>query len=190
MQPDLWVESEDLDRNVGMVPMQRAHEHLSLALASLPADHHAIIFEDDDWYGQKHIESLVNALDHGFQLAMCDPLRFYHVPLRRFFTDKKQKHAVEAATGIHRDWVRWYAEGIRKDGWALEAWNECKNRVTTIPTFVGIKGAGNGLPGRAGASSKHTADKVKRRWGDDHAGRKLRSWIGSDADVYFAMCKR
>lgn len=135
-----------------------------------------VVFEDDDYYAPDHIEQCFKGLekgDHG-----CEWLRYWNVQFKAWkeVRNKGSSLAQTATRDIPR--LRAAAEAALAAGdYTIDGrfWDGRKARGPK--TVVGIKG----LPGIKGLGMGHRPGKG---WHQDPAGRKLREWIGTDAEAY------
>lgn len=157
---------------------------LRLALMCVPNGHHAIIFEDDDWYATNHIETLIQPLRGNSYLAGSSAVRQYNVPARRWFSELAA-FTPPCGVGIHYSYVKDYAKALKDRKGDRRAW---LGRLPTLqPTMVGIKGVGYGLPGLRGATKDHDPKSKKMtKWVDDTSLIKLHEWLGEDAGFYIS----
>lgn len=157
-------------------------------LAKVPADHAVIVFEDDDWYSPTHVATIVSKLSDGHMLACQKQAMRFHLPAMRCTELHDQQGFIQGTVGIHPDFVRQYMKMIeRGDLTAEEHEGGRYDQITTI----GIKGAGHGLPGRAGFTRSHLAHHRKTTsmlLDPDH--KTFRTWLGQDADHYLRLLNR
>ena len=160
-----------------------------------------IIMEDDDWYADTHIATMLAQLSRpGITIAGDDQQRYYNLD-HRCWRLMQNKGAALAQTGFHRALIpaflaviagrraqvdsadpvqRCRAIGVDAFLWQSqprEAW--CLERTETV---VGIKG----LPGQAGLGMGHRPRVAQ--WTPDPDGTQLAAWVGpADAAWYRAL---
>lgn len=166
IQPDVWLVSVDdgstpklesehtlirpgapppnWSKHVNITPQ---NWNLAFALRSVPPDHIAIVFEDDDFYEVDHIEASIEALE--YSPVVCQPMAFgFYLPQGTFCIHDKV-WPTEGMVALAPEAIIPYAKclpGFRDIEWYKRS---CMIRK---PTCVQIKGAGRGLPGRAGTT--------------------------------------
>jgi hypothetical protein len=171
-------------------PHRRAHFHLASALKCVPPDHAAVIMEDDDWYGPDHIETLVEHLERSdCRIASHRLTRFYHVPERRYLIRPSEGRSDIGIVMLSPEAIPWYVKGLIETGAQNEYYLLSRLQSACKSTSVGIKGAGFGLPGRAGASSKHQRAKALRIMQADPGAKMFREWLGPDAQPYLDLAR-
>ena len=140
-----------------------------------------LICEDDDHYVPEYVAQMVQWLEkHDLVGEGC--ARYYNVPHRRWHVHKNTEHASLCETGMRESVVDEFRNAIRRRTQYIDVdlWG-CKVNKCVMPNIglcVGIKG----MPGRAGIGSGHRPDFGT----PDPEGKKLREWIGNEADWYFA----
>lgn len=138
-----------------------------------------IVMEDDDWYAPDHIEACVSGLERS-DIYGCPLLRYWNLRVRGYM-DMRQKSASLAQTAFRAELataMREAANAALKAGdYAVDGRFWGKRQATGRPTSAGIKG----LPGTKGLGVGH---RDSGRWIPDPDKRKLREWIGKDADEY------
>ena len=138
-----------------------------------------LVMEDDDWYSPSHIETCAKALKSA-DLYGCPLLRYWNVGIRGYM-DTRQRSATLSQTAFRAGLVprmRKAAEqAMAAKDYAIDGRFWGADEATGRPTSAGIKG----LPGTKGLGVGH---RQNRRWIPDPDKRKLREWIGKDADEY------
>jgi hypothetical protein len=201
MRPDFWVVGLDVPCDVGPLPKYaqqvhlpsvahlqptlRAHTSLSNLLRHVPTGHHAVIFEDDDWYAPNYAAVLHWALSNYGAVAPEEEFR-YNLVSRRYQKFGIAKSANAGSTAIHAGAIETYAGIVGLEhGGDNKAWDCLEHRRVPGTRRVAMKGVGHGLPGRDGATQKHRPEfTVERRWAPDPDLSLLRSMIGTDLDLY------
>jgi hypothetical protein len=202
--PDLWLVSTDNGDTLdyAMLPSwasklstptrkgdkdYAAAAHLEDVLKQVPADHLAVIMEDDDWYHAQHVEMVTATLTPEVPFAGSLDVVYYHVPMR-MMRYMRTEVPPENSVGLHPSFLPIYASAIGKSGVLLK---ESVKMQTCPRTCVGIKGVGYGLPGRAGVTKKHkSATVASKQYMPDLNCVSFRQWLGADADAYLSLVKR
>ena len=142
------------------------------------------IIEDDDYYAPTWLSTVDRKLDHA-DLVGQTRMRYFNVYYRHWFQHENCNHASLCATA-----VKGPAVGSLRDCckptikyFDLAMWRNYRGhkRLFTGCEVIGTKG----LPGRGGICMGHQPTfpgHIK-----DPEGEVLRSWIGTDADVYLAL---
>lgn len=160
-EPDVWIVSVDdgstpeLSREHRLIrPPERPEWWPSMdvaapkwnlywALSQVPAGHAAIVMEDDDYYSPSHISECLRGLES--QPFSVQPSTIgFHLP------NATWSHCVtywptEGLVAVHPDHIATYQRVL-----ALQIECPFPGIYTRPLTCVQIKGAGRGLPGRAG----------------------------------------
>lgn len=159
------------------------------ALGLVPDDHHVVLIEDDDWYGPFYCEFMLEKLaEH--DAAQCANLPRYNVPARRWSIDHvapstDQFKLVPGIFGCQHKAIGKVVKSI-----SASEWQRFPIHFFNSTQFCGIKGAGYGLPGRRGATSKHSPTHRKTLEArHDPDFRLLRHEVGEDADDYIRMVR-
>lgn len=210
VKPDVWIVTDDMG---GMPPVSLpdyAQFHnidtgqiregwakaapwtwtLVQALKLVPADHALIIMEDDDWYGPMYCELMLDQLKN-HETAQLANLPRYNVPARRWSIDHVSRNTdklklVPGIFGCRYSGIETVIKSISAVHWE---WFPIHYFNST--QFCGIKGVGYGLPGRRGATAKHSPTHRKTLMGKpDNDWQLLRHEIGEDADHYIKMLCR
>jgi hypothetical protein len=158
-------------------------------LAAIPevAFDKVLFFEDDDHYAATYVEEMAAKLET-YQIVGETRARYYHVPSRWYYQLQNEQHASLCQTGIRSDLLPQLASAceetkLRPVGMQyidLQLWEKPSASRWLYPSnlSVGIKG----LPGREGIGCGHRPDN---NWSQDSADLAiLRSWIGSDVELY------
>lgn len=192
--PDLWLVKTSKPEDVGELPpwaklltweAMGPFPNLVRTLRHVPKDHHVVIMEDDDWYGPKHIETLTDF--RGGRLSAAVSQTRYNVPARKW-NSKDPPYGGPGQVAIHADLVQHYADCLTDSVGDQIPWREEKIVPVHPTTSVGIKGVGFGLPGLMGKTTKHNPrSAIVEQWIADPEGRKLREWLGEDADFYLDL---
>lgn len=153
-------------------------------LAALPrvSGDVVVIIEDDDYYRPNHLEVCVDRLKHHGATG-CTWLNYYNVELKAWRRIKNSCAAL-CNTAFHVEHLP-QLEQAAKDALAQGIyhidrlfWRAVGNAgLHEQETVIGIKG----LPGMAGIGIGH---KPGNGWTPDGSGRKLREWLGNDAEHY------
>lgn len=194
VQPDQWIVVDDGQHSA---PLEMGQQHLRLPNGAVGAVSLAnnimaaaeqvkgdivLIMEDDDYYCRHHIEMSVRRLK-SHQAVGCDELNYYNLSVqgwrvirnncsalcntsfRASLLPQLVKAAEESLSRKTYHVDRYFWERVPRDGLHGEV------------SVYGIKG----LPGTAGIGIGH---KRNAGWTRDKGGRKLRQWLGEDADHY------
>lgn len=205
VQPDQWIVVDDgvvpEDLTLGQTHVRRAREPLCspaqsfcrnlLAGFSLLRGDVIVVWENDDWYGPTHLETVVGALQ--VQPIVGDPQqRYFNIATRQWrifqnigaslcqtgFRKAFLGHFEAAVTGClaksHYGVDRAIWESFPKELWGLQPMN----------TVVGIKG----LPGRPGLGGGHRP--TGNGWARDERFETLRDWIGDDVEAYRSIAEK
>lgn len=172
----------------------RAHRGLSHVLMNVPRDHHVFIMEDDDYYPEHYIWPLYDLLQSGCPLAGPALEVRYHLPQQRFMTltHGNRQPPAAGATAVHADFLGRYSVALLgPHGADHRAWRLIEGGRLTVDTKrISIKGVGYGLPGRAGATSKHEPTGKIDTWFGDTNYEMFRNLLNGDADDYISLISR
>ena len=200
-QPDSWVISDGgkVPAEPTTVPTRHVTKyvedvHLNFVgnvlrgLACARGADAVLFWEDDDWYGPRHIEDCVARLESGAMIVGSIQQRYYNVKSREWnqfrnagscFCQTAISTALTpllfqaAAMAISED-----SAGIDGRLWALAREAGVKEDNFEGPGHVlGIKG----VEGKLGIGMGHRPDS---QFTPDPGLDKLREWIGDDAEVY------
>lgn len=194
VQPDQWIVVDD---GATPAPLTMGQQHVrrdgretggsSLAMNLLAALPHArgdvvLVIEDDDYYRPDHIAVCVERLQQ-HRAVGCTWLNYYNLQLRAW---KRIRNSCAALcnTAMRRECLPLLghaARGAMAQGiyhvdrlfWQLAGGAGLHEQETVI----GMKG----LPGAAGIGIGH---RPGAGWNPDRGGRKLREWLGADAQAY------
>tara|TARA_R110002126_G_scaffold291760_1_gene457045 strand:+ start:34279 stop:34890 length:612 start_codon:yes stop_codon:yes gene_type:complete len=186
--PDIpdWAQHVQLSGEVGKVStFDPSNRSLAIALDMVPSDHAAVIIEDDDWYPADYIKSRIDAVEKGAEIAGNRTEKRYHLPGRLWhIAHKAMPNAGCCVLGptIPRRFSSWL-----QDPRSQRSFWDFFHRDFDLPVKrVSIKGAGYGLPGRAGGT--HKIGEHHKKWVDDLGDfEMLRCWLGQDADDYIKL---
>lgn len=198
VQPDRWVVTTDAgdapfapEAEVFSIP--ESYEHppcrsqssalraLSFAMSLVDNNTDVVVFEDDDWYGPRYIESVFTDAWASHQSIM----EMFHLPGSRYATgpypDPVEGMLAFRAGNIDR---------VRK--WLLTHPRPPlgSTPIADMHQLAQIKGVGFGVPGRRGATRKHISGHRKMRGmahDPDHA--RFRQVVGADADAYLQLLR-
>lgn len=194
LQPDQWIVADD---GVAPAPLTAGQQHVrrqrketggaSLAMNLLAAIPHVrgdvvLVMEDDDYYRPDHIAVCVERL-RKHRAVGCTWLNYYNVRARAWrrirnscaalcntaFRAECLPHLQQAAHGAlakgiyHVDRLFWQQVGTAG--------------LHEQETVIGIKG----LDGMPGIGIGH---RPGPGWHPDAGGKKLREWVGADAEAY------
>jgi len=199
VQPTRWVVTTDCDdlphapeAEVIQIPKDYVHppcdnvspalRALSFGIQQMDDDSHVVVFEDDDWYGPRYVETLL-AADHWCPYQ--ENIGQFHLPTSKFNYSLYTAGPVEGmlcfSPGNRDRILNWLMTHPRPP--------LLKSKRVPMCQLVQVKGVGYGLPGRAGQTHKHVTNhrKVKIMQPDpDH--RKFRSLVGEeDAQAYLSL---
>lgn len=193
VQPDQWIVADDgrspapLTMGQEHVRRERTHEGgASLAmnlLAAIPRVQGdvVLVMEDDDYYRPNHIETCLKHLER-HRAAGCIWLNYYNVE-HRSWRRIKNSCAALCNTSFRRECLPMLEQAAR-DAMAQGIYHVDRlfwrmagtDGLHGDETVIGIKG----LPGMKGIGIGH---RPGAGWAKDD-GRKLREWIGEDAEAY------
>lgn len=168
------------------IPVGIAMWALFVALRNVPKDHAVVIMEDDDWYSPDHIAKAVCQLREA-PIVQLGLLWRFHLPEARAAKGRPgnpdQSHLVPGIASFRHDQIGLVSRTIR----AGLTW-ELPIRFYDGKSCVSIKGVGHGLPGRAGATTKHQRDHRKTKRAEPDPGHaKFRRRLGADAEDYLRL---
>lgn len=159
------------------------YDNMNDALLKVTGDL-VVIFEDDDWYDPKWVETCVNNISNGYDLFGQGKFFYYHLPSGGYIKkDAIFPHAPLHATSFKSELISSILSLPRsfknqKPLFDKCIWNMDAKKHTIIDKFVvSLKG----LPGTAGYSSAHS-DKYYQYF--DKNRNILKDWIGSDVELY------
>lgn len=144
-----------------------------------------VLWEDDEWYGPRHLERLL-ALFRSETLVVGDDLQRYYNVAARCWRTFEHTGASLCQTAFRRELIPLLRDtatealargsyGVDNAFWAaVPQQRQVRRRIDTV---VGIKG----LPGQPGLGRGHRPDPS---WTADPALTTLRAWVGADAGVY------
>lgn len=194
LRPDQWIVADDgttqAPLTMGQIHVRRPRKETggaSLAMNLLAAIPHVtgdvvLVMEDDDYYRPDHIAVCVERLRRHCATG-CTWLNYYNLRLRAW---KRIRNSCAALcnTAMRADCLPTLERAANQ---ALEQgiyhvdrlfWQQVgKAGLHEQETVIGIKG----LDGMPGIGIGH---KPGPGWRPDPAGRKLREWVGADAEQY------
>ena len=147
-----------------------------------------VVFEDDDWYAPRHLETLVARIEAGALIAGDDDQRYYNVRYR-LWRRFNNVGGCFCQTAFHRSILPSLTAAIAKHrqastyGIDTTFWRSVPRTHWSIQrdqTVLGIKG----LPGQAGLGIGHRPDESRNLWTGDPKLARLREWIGDDVVIY------
>lgn len=150
--------------------------------------HEKILFiEDDDWYAPDYLALMCDWLE-GADIAGEARARYYHLPTRRWMLCPNTDRASLCQTGIRRGLLQPLLDHLTAHPstfvdihlWKTLAADARQLLWGETLHSVGIKG----LPGKQGIGIGH---RLGERHRCDTDGSVLKSWMGEDAEIYFAM---
>jgi len=168
---------------------QNTHGRNLLAAVPLVRFSKILFIEDDDWYPASYVETMAARLEEATLVG--EPLfRVYNVRSGRWSIGKNPTAAL-CQTGMRPEALPvpqiWRGEHAAATEWRVQAqidfnlWFSIKDQKffpSASASMVGIKG----LPGRLGQTDAHLHCALAYQ--DDPDFTVLRSWIGSDVDLY------
>jgi glycosyl transferase family 2 len=172
-------------REANCRPAQSFCRNLLAALPQIRGEW-AIFLEHDDYYGPRHLETILGLMARKDARIAGDGLQRYYNVKERCWHPFNNFGACFCQTALHvkhLPLLKRLVEGhLSADYYGVDAklWRHVPRRewaVESVGTALGIKG----LPGRAGLGLGHrpTAD-----WKRDPELETLRTWIGADAERY------
>lgn len=194
LQPDQWIVADD---GTAPAPLTMGQTHIrrprketggaSLAMNLLAAIPHVtgdvvLICEDDDYYRPDHIAVCVERLRQ-HRATGCTWLNYYNLRLRAW---KRIRNSCAALcnTAMRADCLpmleRAATDALAQGIYHVDRlfWRQAGTAgLHEQETVIGIKG----LDGMPGIGIGH---KPGPGWRPDPAGRKLREWVGADAEFY------
>lgn len=192
VQPDEWIVvdsgsipaeltmGQTVFRNMRPPGPQNLATNILTALSAVTGDV-VIIFEDDDYYFDTHIEESVNILK-GQPVCGDAILRYYNVQ-HRCWAEMRNQGSALCQTSFRREKMRMMESaaqeamvcrdyGIDRRFWQFQNALPCLSG-----TVVGIKG----LPGTKGLGIGHRPlQDRKKRWVEDPSFSKLEDWLGAE----------
>ena len=156
------------------------------ALGHVPADHAVVIMEDDDWYAPEHCERILDEINRGAPGAFGWECWRWNLPAEKMFVDSYTK-PVEGVLGFAPSELTRFRDSLRKTERAVSGYIAYAGFSS-----VGIKGFGDGLVGRAGATFKHSRAWVNQHgevYKPDPGLRMFRRLLGEDAEGYIRLLK-
>jgi hypothetical protein len=141
-----------------------------------------LFFEDDDAYTSDYVEMMAALLD---QHAIVGEIHahYYHVPIKRWRVLQNEQHASLCQTGIRASLLpklKTICEQPGPEFIDIQLWGGATGRrLVQSHNCIGMKG----LPGREGIGIGHRPDN-SFGWNVDSDLSVLRSWIGSDVELY------
>ena len=202
-KPDLWIVNSPKHLNLptgtvqtcfdphaieGATMTEKIHRTLAKILKYVPADHHVVIMEDDDWYEPMYVKGLTEALSDRIELSACTYDVRYNLPARSYcYASHAINGAAAGCVAIHSKAISTYAKHLAgSHGADHTAWQLMRSAlVLDIYPRVSIKGVGFGLPGKQGATTKHDPESQKvQGWIPDPHLLKFRELLGTDAHYY------
>lgn len=193
---DHWIVATDNGEVIEDLPPMAQHHHvtpaldaptldwkpnssLQQALALVPKDHAAVVFEDDDWYGRTHVQVCMRGIADGHLVSYGARVVQFNVPLATWRMHKEPPPS-EGRVCIHPDGIERYAHSLLN----RPLWSGPTDGRHADITTAGIKGVGFGLPGRAGATIPHFQAS---HWAPDPGHKMMRRLLGEDALAYTAL---
>ena len=175
-----------VSETMASLPCGRPAWALQHALSLVPAGHHVVVMEDDDWYRSDHVGVALRLLrDHA--IVQLKHLHRFYLPSHRFQRGfpgaPDQSRLVPGIASFRHEAIASVSEALGHEPFGmLDIHHYCE------PTVVSIKGVGWGLPGRSGATTKHRPDHPKVMAAVDDVGDRLfRKFLGDDADHYLRL---
>lgn len=176
------------EREPGDSPAQSLARNL-LAATPRVSTEFVVVWEHDDAYLPRHLETLLERLERpGILAAGDDEQRYYHVGARKWIALDNVGAAL-CQTGLRADVLPMLeaaaSKCLREDSRGIDAafWAavpDDRKALYRAGQVVGIKG----LPGRAGIGIGHRPDESCYRWHSDPEGHVLRAWCGPAARNY------
>jgi hypothetical protein len=202
-QPDQWIVVDDgnpIDPPAGCTYIQRAHvvgepTH-TLGLNLLAAIPHVtgdliLPWEDDDYLGPNYIARMEEELQTAMIVGTRRCLK-YAPRWRLWWQNTNEKHSSLMSTGIRRELLPSLEEAAKHNNPFIDIrlWERhlYQGRLITPlvpnwPVSVGMKGM-PGYTSTATMNGRISQGVQKPRGTPDPELRKLREWIGSDAEAY------
>jgi hypothetical protein len=142
--------------------------------------------EDDDYYHHDHVAIACDQLREHRIVQLQELMRF-HLPTARMSKGLIADESALLVPGISS--FRYEAIGDVIAALQTEPFGRLPIHHYSDNTVASIKGVGHGLPGRAGATTKHRADHPKVRYSKrdvDH--REFRQLLGEEhARMYLSL---
>ncbi len=192
-QPYEWIVVDDCDptteTTLGQVRVEPTPKwcgattfgrNMLAALERVSGDAVAFI-EDDDWYAPDYLENTLRMLSLAPMVGE-GWARYYNVRTRTWATRCNAAHATTASTACRAECIPAIVDVINESHtycYDLGMWKAVQETalVLNVHKYVGIKG----MPGRPGLADGHRDASIS---GPDPELKKLREWIGDDADLY------
>lgn len=163
-----------------------------------------LIMEDDEYYGPRYIEAMVNKLNR-YEVVGIGRSKYYHLPSGAYLKDCNMDNASLAQTAFRRTFLDEFAGLLDGDQYIdMRIWKAVGqkqslnwNDKSTEPDreingrgyifddgndhlYVGIKG----LPGRAGICWGHQGNHSHYKLRDTKDRKILREWMNGDIQYY------
>lgn len=153
--------------------------NMTRGLNHVPDDAIVLVFEDDDAYLPKHIETMLSALETS-ELVGESMSCYYNVASRRYRLLHSNKHAAMASTGVRGTALKALREVCAAHSTTLDIrlWTNFRGPKKLLSTrnVVGVKG----MPGRKGVGAGH-----KTTFGSVDKGAVLESWLGPELSAVY-----
>jgi glycosyltransferase involved in cell wall biosynthesis len=155
-------------------------------LAAIPEVKHDVILfiEDDDYYHEEYAYHQIERLQEKC-IAGETRAHYYHVPSLRYQVLDNKYHASLCQTGIQSSELGTLEKICKLSSSVfidVQLWNSLLPRSHALADnsayCIGMKG----LPGRSGIGIGHRPTNFG--WKSDHDLKILKSWIGSDIELY------
>ena len=206
MQPDQWLVIDDgfsplkEELREGLDYIRRtpfANEghtlttNMTLALPYIKGDI-ILIFEDDDWYGPKYIETMVEHL-RTHHLVGEGFARYYHVKAGKYYRVDNREHASFCQTGFTRDILHLFEKSIPGDPYIdMRFWlkfaKDHKFLFFDENDNMQLHCSLKGLKGRKGIGTGH--DWNSHYYLKDSNHQQLIKWVGEEnAKIYLDHVK-
>ena len=152
-----------------------------------------LIIEDDDWYGERYIETMCEHLKH-HDLVGEGWARYYHIPAMKYVRLQNQEHASFCQTGFNRILLPMFEESIEGDPYIdMRFWlHKARDfgflfydKEDKLKLHCSLKG----LQGRAGIGTGHNRKEIYYKQDSDY--KMLKRWVGEDnAKTYIEHVKK
>ena len=196
MQPNQWIVVDDgfeqlpKDLRHGVHYIRRKpkkneghtlNANISTAFPHIEGDI-ILIIEDDDWYGEKYIETMYNHLQ-SHDLVGEGHARYYHLPTRQYCRVGNVGHASLCQTGFTRKLLPHFEKSIEGDPYIdMRFWRRYAKGhgflFHDVEDRLRIHCSMKGLLGRKGIGTGH--NEQSNFYKPDPCHKMLERWIGKD----------
>ena len=147
-----------------------------------------IMWEDDEYYAPKYIETMLKHLDN-YEVVGIIHSKYYHLSSGKYFLNPNIKHSSLAQTVFKSSFLSKIYPILKGDPYLdMRIWKIAENGYLfddgeDDPLYVGMKG----LPGRIGVGCGH---KNGNWYKEDHEHNILKKWIPKDYVDYMKLINK